>query len=254
MLALVTGGARSGKSRFAEQYASRLGRNGTYVATSQLFDEEMRERVAKHRQERQNAAFPWHTIEEPYDLPGLLHRLFEQGQDQGREQEHRKEREPIQEAGPCVSGTGAPAHNQPLLQQQRREAPGVVLVDCLTLWLSNVLLRECGEEADFDASAAAASADRQIDRLAATLRGLPREAHVLLVTNEVGSGIVPEYPLGRLYRDLAGQLNQRIAAVCDQVFLVTAGIPVELKSIAFRLPEPLEAAEGGRQSHVDVYD
>lgn len=203
MLALITGGARSGKSRFAEAYAARLGRCGTYVATSQIFDEEMRERVAQHRREREAAGFPWRTVEEPYDLPGLLLKL-------------------------CGGGG---------LRPDFPEAPGVVLVDCLTLWLSNVLLR--GEEtpAGGACEAAASAALAEIERLVAALGQLREDARVLLVTNEVGSGVVPEYPLGRLYRDLAGTLNQRVAAACDQLFLVTAGIPVELKSLAFRLPD-----------------
>ncbi|MBB6734331.1 bifunctional adenosylcobinamide kinase/adenosylcobinamide-phosphate guanylyltransferase [Cohnella zeiphila] len=185
MIAMVTGGARSGKSAFAEQYAARKADRGIYVATSQALDDGMRERIARHRGRRAEMDFRWETIEEPLDLVGVL---------------KRTEREPV------------------------------VLVDCLTLWLTNVLLRK--DDAEEEASRRVLE---QVDELADTLRG--HSGHVVLVTNEVGDGIVPEYPLGRLYRDLAGLTNQRVAAASDQVFLVTAGIPVELKSIAYRWPD-----------------
>lgn len=195
MLALITGGARSGKSRFAEEYAARLGTSGTYVATSQIYDEEMRERVNRHRRRREAGSFPWRTVEEPLALAELLPGLANDAD--------------------------------------------VILVDCLTLWLSNILLQAEKEQNGIPGNgdgleAAGRLAEREIGRLADTLKGCG--SHILLVTNEVGGGIVPEYPLGRLYRDLAGWMNQVIAAVCDQVFLVTAGIPLELKSHAFRLP------------------
>jgi len=184
MVVLVTGGARSGKSSFAEKYAALSAERGVYVATSQIGEGEMERRVALHRGRRERSGFPWETVEEPYELCRVL-----------REQE---------------------------------EAP-VVLVDCLTLWLSNWLLRE---EAAADAEARVI---RRIDELAVLLGGYA--GHAVLVTNEVGDGIVPETRLGRVYRDLAGVMNQRVAAVSDRVFLVTAGIPVELKSLAFRWPE-----------------
>lgn len=209
MLALITGGARSGKSRFAERYAACLGGKGIYIATSQIRDGEMEERVAKHRREREVAGFPWATVEEPLDLAGCLLRIA------------REEAAAVWEEG---------------------MAP-VVLVDCLTLWLSNIILAPAGssgwqEEIDYGdpqfKARTAERVEREIGRLEEVLRGMPLP--VLLVTNEVGDGIVPEYPLGRLYRDLAGMMNRRLASVCGQVFLVTAGIPVELKSIAYRLP------------------
>jgi adenosylcobinamide kinase/adenosylcobinamide-phosphate guanylyltransferase len=104
----------------------------------------------------------------------------------------------------------------------------VVLVDCLTLWLSNVLLG-AGEGAD----AVDAVMTREIERLIAAVEAFV--GTLVMVTNEVGSGIVPEYPLGRQYRDWAGQLNRKMASIADQVFLVTAGIPIELKSREYRL-------------------
>ncbi|MFD7524237.1 bifunctional adenosylcobinamide kinase/adenosylcobinamide-phosphate guanylyltransferase [Paenibacillus chitinolyticus] len=181
---LVTGGARSGKSSFAEQLSSRLAAHGTYLATAQIWDEEMRQRIALHRTQREQSGFSWITAEEPMELSPALKA--------------------------CSGERGR----------------GVVLVDCLTLWLSNRLLKA---ESSPDA---AEQVNAAVDELVRTVEAY--EGPLVLVTNEVGSGIVPEYPLGRLYRDLAGRMNQRLAQVCGRVFLVTAGIPVELKSRAYR--------------------
>lgn len=190
MVVLVTGGARSGKSSFAEKYAARLAERGVYVATSQILDDEMGQRIALHRERRVRTGFAWETVEEPYELCRVL--------------------------------------------REREDAP-VVLVDCLTLWLTNWLLAE--EEAE-DAERRVLA---RVDELVRVLESY--SGRVVLVTNEVGDGIVPEYRLGRSFRDLAGVMNQRIAAASDSVFLVTAGIPVELKSLAFRWPE--EGTESG---------
>ena len=194
---LITGGARSGKSTFAEQYAQRSGTRGIYIATAQPYDEEMRERLRLHRTRREQSGFPWRTVEEPYELAPLLRRL---------DAEHA--------ASP--------------------DSSSVVLVDCLTLWLSNRLLR-C-EEKDADRGAPEAEMEEAIRELveaAVAYRG-----PLLLVTNEVGSGIVPEYPLGRRFRDYAGWLNRELAAACDRAFLVVAGYPLDLKQLAFRLESP----------------
>jgi adenosyl cobinamide kinase/adenosyl cobinamide phosphate guanylyltransferase len=161
-LTLVLGGARSGKSRYAESVIAALPPPWTYVATA---DAEMGERIAAHRSRR---GPNWRTIEAPRDLSGAL----------------------------------KACRGQP------------VLVDCLTLWLSNLILAE----ADVDAETALLE-----QALAAAT------APVVLVANEVGSGIVPEYPLGRRFRDLQGILNQRVAARADRVVLVVAGIPLAVK-------------------------
>lgn len=187
MKALITGGARSGKSAFAEAYAATMSESGIYVATSHIHDEEMADRITRHRQSRDRGGYRWETVEEAYDLDRLLARL----------------------AGEASTTK-------------------VVLVDCLTLWLSNWLLRE--EDA--------AMLEQRMHQLTVAVSTYP--GRLLLVTNEVGDGIVPEYKLGRRFRDEAGRLHQQIAKVCDQVFLVTAGIPVELKALAYRLP-----GEGG---------
>jgi adenosylcobinamide kinase/adenosylcobinamide-phosphate guanylyltransferase len=166
MIHLVIGGARSGKSSYAERQALESGLAVTYVATSEVRDAEMAERIAHHRNRR---PAEWRTIEEPLLLADTLCR---------------------------AAATDA-----------------CVVVDCLTLWLTNVLLGERQEE---------------IDRLLGALPGLP--GRILLVSNEVGWGIVPENALARRFRDEQGRLNQRIAAIATDVTLVAAGLPLSLKS------------------------
>ena len=169
-LTLVLGGARSGKSRYAESLITALPPPWLYVATAQAFDQEMTERIALHRGRR---ASSWQTIEAPHDLAAAL------------------------EAAP-------------------RQAP--VLVDCLTLWLSNRMLAQGNDEADIDAETDA------LERALAQRGGVR-----VLVANEVGFGIVPDNALARRFRDLQGQLNQRLAARADRVVLVVAGLPLTLK-------------------------
>jgi adenosylcobinamide kinase/adenosylcobinamide-phosphate guanylyltransferase len=163
-ITLVLGGARSGKSRYAESLISALPPPWSYIATAEPGDAEMTERIAAHRTRRGSQ---WRTIETPRDLAAALKSC----------------------------GT----------------AP--VLVDCLTLWLSNLML------ADADIDAAIAQLE---DVLSAA------KAPVVLVANEVGSGIVPDHAMGRRFRDLQGMLNQRIARA-DRVVLVVAGLPLALK-------------------------
>ena len=168
-LSLVLGGARSGKSRYAESLVSALPppwqARRTYVATAEPGDAEMTERIAVHRARR---GASWRTIEAPRDLAGSL--------------------------------------------QAACDAP--VLVDCLTLWLSNLML-------------GGADIDAEMERLDHALAAAA--APVVMVANEVGYGIVPEHPLGRRFRDMQGVLNQRIAARADRVVLVVAGLPLALK-------------------------
>ncbi|WP_334073735.1 bifunctional adenosylcobinamide kinase/adenosylcobinamide-phosphate guanylyltransferase [Paenibacillus sp. A14] len=189
MIVTVTGGARSGKSSFAERWCMKHAPSGWYVATAQAFDEEMRLRIGRHRLQREDSRYPWTTLEEPLRLAGLLKELPER------------------------AGFSTDA---------------CVLVDCLTLWLSNILLA-----AEAEGRSTETALLTEISRLREAVAGFP--GTIVLVTNEVGSGIVPEYPLGRLYRDYAGMLNQRMAEISDQVFWVTAGIPIELKSREYLL-------------------
>ena len=186
MSVLVTGGARSGKSSFAERLCMQRSSEAWYVATAQGHDE-MRERIAMHQHQREASGYLWHTMEEPIHLPALISRM-----------------------GEGHTGTSAPT----------------ILVDCLTLWLTNVLLAHEHDEKQV--------LQGHLDALVEAIRTYP--GLLVLVTNEVGDGIVPEYALfGRKYRDLAGVLNQRIAAICGEVFLVTVGIAIELKSKEYRL-------------------
>lgn len=162
----VLGGARSGKSAFAERLVESAGKPKIYIATAQAFDTEMRARIEAHKGRRGEG---WTTTEAPLDVAGAL--------------------------GTIPAGS-------------------VVLLDCATLWLSNHLL------AEHDLSAAC-------DGLIAALADCRSE--VVVVSNEVGSGIVPENPLARRFRDAQGVLNQRLAAICDLAVLVVAGLPVVLK-------------------------
>jgi adenosylcobinamide kinase/adenosylcobinamide-phosphate guanylyltransferase len=168
-LTLVLGGARSGKSRYAESLIATLPPPWqppwAYVATAEPGDDEMAERIATHRSRRGPS---WQTIEAPRDLASSL--------------------------------------------QSCQRKP--VLVDCLTLWLSNLLLT-------------GADVDAEIARLEEVLAAAA--APTVLVANEVGYGLVPDHPLGRRFRDLQGLLNQRIAARADRVVLVVAGLPLAVK-------------------------
>ena len=164
---LVLGGARSGKSRWAERLVEGAAASGTYCATATAGDAEMAARIAAHRARR--GPF-WRTVEEPLAIAAVI-------------------------------GAEA-AHNRPLL------------IDCLTLWLSNLML--AGRAVDGEAAALVAAL-----RLAA--------GPVVLVANEVGMGLVPETPLGRRFRDAAGRLNQEIAAHADRVVFIAAGLALVLK-------------------------
>jgi len=174
-ITLITGGVRSGKSRFAEQQTLQYHPPLCYLATAQALDDEMEERIARHRAWR---GADWQTVEEPLTLPQTLARL---------------------------DGNY-----------------GAILVDCVTLWLTNLLLMREGTDPELEESIIG-----DVRRLATTLRGM--QSPVILVTNEVGMGIVPEHRLGRLFRDLAGQANQILAASCDEVYALICGLPLKLK-------------------------
>ncbi|MBH5316497.1 bifunctional adenosylcobinamide kinase/adenosylcobinamide-phosphate guanylyltransferase [Paenibacillus sp. GSMTC-2017] len=202
MAVLVTGGARSGKSRFAESYASRVSGSGIYIASCRPYDDEMKDRIERHREDRLRAGFEWETIEEPFQVAERLDLLKKQFSERSSEVDSG------------VRGNSSTTPTQ------------IVLLDCLTLWLSNWLLKY---EQDDDG---ATKLREEVDRLIEAIEKFTYP--LVIVTNEVGDGIVPAYALGRQFRDEAGRLNQRIAAICERVFLVTAGIPVDLKAIAFR--------------------
>ena len=161
---LILGGARSGKSGFAEQLALSLTDSPTYVATSRIWDDGHQQRIYEHQARRDER---WQTIEEPIELSATLATLN-----------------------------------------------GVVLVDCLSLWVTNMMFD------DHDVLA-------QADALCALLPTL--DAQIIFVSNEVGMGVHPETSLGNRFRDLAGLVNQRFASAVDQVDFVIAGLPLSLK-------------------------
>jgi adenosylcobinamide kinase / adenosylcobinamide-phosphate guanylyltransferase len=165
-LTLVTGGARSGKSRYAESLITALPPPWIYVATAEAGDAEMAARIAEHRKRRPEN---WTIIEVPHELAGAFSQI---------------------------------------------DGAAPVFVDCLTLWLSNRLLAD-------------ADLEKETERLAGVLAH--RSGPLVLVTNEVGSGIVPDNALARRFRDAQGRLNQRMAALADRVVLVVAGLPLVVK-------------------------
>ncbi|MET0157440.1 MAG: bifunctional adenosylcobinamide kinase/adenosylcobinamide-phosphate guanylyltransferase [Methyloceanibacter sp.] len=165
-ITLILGGARSGKSRYAERLIESEPAPWIYLATAEARDSEMERRIAEHRARRDRR---WQTIEAPHDLAGALSAL---------------------------------------------PSRSAVLVDCLTLWLSNRLLAD-------------ADIDREIEGLERALAS--HDGAVAVVSNDVGSGIVPDNGLARRFRDLQGVLNQRIAAKASRVVLMVAGLPLAVK-------------------------
>lgn len=179
-IVLVTGGARSGKSRFAEQYAARFGKKVAYIATAGVYDEEMAFRVKLHRERRPK---DWHTWEAP-------------------ENAHLA----IEEAG---------------------KAHDMILFDCLTLYISNLL---CAWENVRDSAANYELIREKISLLLEAAK--EQEGTTIFVTNEVGAGIVPENHLAREYRDITGIANQLTAREAAEVYVVSCGIAVDFKKLA----------------------
>ena len=184
LITFIIGGARSGKSSFALNLANNYTsakegvRGGdeispapkkAYIATAQALDDEMKERIEKHKKERPS---DWITFEEPVNIAALIKDI------QGKYD--------------------------------------IILLDCLTLWFSNLMIN------NFDIN-------KEIENLINALRLTPNASRLFIVSNEVGMGIVPENELSRRFRDLAGYLNQKVAEIADEVYLVTAGIPIKIK-------------------------
>jgi len=166
-LTLILGGARAGKTRYAETLIKALPQPWTYVATAEIWDEEMAERIARHQADRSEKG--WITREAPVEI------------------------------------------------WQALNDPSPVLVDCLTLWLTNLMLGE------HEIEAAMARLEQALEK---------RTAPTFLVANEVGLGIVPDNKLARDFRDQAGRLHQRLAARADRVVLMVAGLPLVVKPSA----------------------
>lgn len=194
-IVLILGGARSGKSRFAQQLAERIGGASVlFVATAKASDSEMARRIEAHRNSRPRT---WDTLEQPMGLADAL--------------------------------TAAP---------DRYEA---VVIDCLTLLVSNVIL-SCEDRGDDQKT------EKRMRQEAHALLAACREHQgaVIIVTNEVGEGLVPDNRLGRVFRDLLGWTNQAVAAEADAVYLMVAGLPIEVKSLARSLEQAAEAISSPR--------
>lgn len=166
----ITGGRRSGKSRYALELAQSIGPKRLYLATAEALDEEMTDRIARHREERSDS---WDTAEEPTAVAKIIN--------------------------------GVSDYN-------------VVLIDCLTLWLCNVM-----HEGEPDDEAIMKEIDSLIEACHMS------NTTVVAVTNELGSGVIPDNALSRRFTDLAGIMNQRMAKAADQVILTVSGIPMTIK-------------------------
>jgi adenosylcobinamide kinase/adenosylcobinamide-phosphate guanylyltransferase len=173
---LVGGGARSGKSAFALALARTLGKRRLFVATAQAGDDEMAERIRRHRESRGN---DFTTVEEPVAIADAL---------------------------------------------RRHDGYDVLVLDCLTLWLSNMLLEGANAEAIL----------RSVDDLIAMLAN--GSMHAVIITNEVGMGLVPDTALGRVFRDLAGFAHQRLSAAADEVYFAMLGTMLRIKPAPAFIP------------------
>ena len=174
----VTGGARSGKSGYAERLASATGRGVVYIATMEPLDQELVRRVAAHRSARPAS---WETVEAPLDPAGALEAA---------------------DPGQCV------------------------LLDCLSLWVANRMGPLGDAPAPDDLAHLERTLQAEVARVIDAARA--REGETIVVTNEVGSGLVPPYPLGRAYRDVLGRVNQQVSAAADRAWLLVSGRALEL--------------------------
>lgn len=166
----VLGGARSGKSKFAEELVLDMDLKPTYLATGRAYDDEMVDRIAVHKERRDAGGKDWETVEEPLALSDALMQADFEGR--------------------------------------------AILVDCLTLWVTNLMM-------------AGADINVECEQLANTLLNI--KAPVVLVSNEVGLGIIPENKMAREFRDHAGFVNQRIAKIANEAYFIAAGLPLKLK-------------------------
>ncbi|GER93463.1 bifunctional adenosylcobinamide kinase/adenosylcobinamide-phosphate guanylyltransferase [hot springs metagenome] len=191
MITFIIGGTRSGKSKFAMEFAENYiysectshienkpqrAIKKSYIATARALDDEMKERIERHKRERPAG---WDTYEEPLKITSLLKEIHERYD--------------------------------------------VILIDCLTLWLSNMLLSE--EKFRVQDS----GLNEEIENFILTLKEYKNPSALIIVSNEVGMGIVPENELARRFRDMAGLLNQKVAEIADEVYFVVSGIPVKIK-------------------------
>jgi adenosylcobinamide kinase/adenosylcobinamide-phosphate guanylyltransferase len=189
----IIGGARSGKSSFTLKEASIIKGKKAFIATAQAFDSEMKERIERHKKERWD---DWDTFEEPVNITDVLLDI--------------------------------------------KNKYSVIVLDCLTLWLSNILHRaprkasQRGRQSTEHRTQMIENNIQEFINELKTLKDSSRITHYALrlfvVSNEVGMGIVPDNKMARSFRDLVGYLNQKVAEVADEVYLLTAGIPIKIKN------------------------
>lgn len=182
MITLIIGGTRSGKSSFAERYCLKRSKNPAYIATAEIYDSEMKNRVEKH-QERRNK--DWVNFEEPYNVAKLLEEII-------------------------------PLHE-------------VILLDCLTIYITNLMLKDFDFEGK-DQEDFMEKREKEIEKeILDILNLIPENKELVIVSNEVGMGIVPENFISRVFRDISGRMNQLIGSECDQLIISIAGIPIKIK-------------------------
>ena len=181
-LTFLIGGARSGKSTYAELLAKQHPGNVLYIATAQALDPEMVERIEKHKEQRPGE---WRTLEMPRRLGDQIN--------------------------------------------QHIQAADLILLDCLTMLVSNVVLEAGGDLDEPDEAGATQAVDSEIEMLVKAIQS--SQADWIIVSNEVGMGLVPPYPIGRIYRDLLGWANRKIADLSDEIYLLVAGMVLPLHEL-----------------------
>lgn len=180
---IITGGARSGKSSFAEKLALDMNMRTTYVATSIPFDDEMKERVRLHKERRPSE---WNTVEAYKDLDIALNKVIDE--------------------------------------------TDVVLLDCITVMITNLMMDSISDWDNISVEDAGKVEKLVIDELNKLINYFEElDKTLIIVTNEVGLGIVPMYPSARLFRDMAGRANQKLASIADEVHMCVSGIPLKIK-------------------------
>ena len=181
---LITGGARSGKSSYAENLAKELGEKVLYIATAVPFDDEMKDRIFKHRESR---PANWYT----YEGYRNLKQVFE---------------------------------NDTMSFE-------VILLDCITVMVTNLMFDLMGEDVEALTAEDVSRIEKEVMKEVSdfVISTYENSKTVIFVTNELGSGLVPEYKLGRIFRDIAGRVNQYIAGRADEVFMTVCGIPMKIK-------------------------
>ena len=187
-LIFILGGARSGKSSFALKLAESIKGKRLYIATAEALDDEMAKRIKKHKKERGDN---WNTIEEPIKIVEVI----------------KKNNPPL----PPFTKGGKGGFN-------------VILLDCLTLWISNLMHREARSKGQ------GARGGRTLQKITDLISACKKaKASIIIVSNEVGLGIVPDNPLARQFRDIAGFANQKIADAAGEVYFMVSGIPLKIK-------------------------